>query len=222
MKKDDVLKALKEDEEDGNGEIIDKGKHHSVYYDYNEGIETHFRYEEGCTDRYVADLIHIGSGAAAKGLKKQFLIDVLKKAYGEDYYDAICTCAGIIIPSNGKEFIQMLSATFRNSDDVNEWYQYCEQENVVGRMFRTHQIVFINEAEIAKLAKTLGDEIISEEEEYETGIITTLIHEIRHLMLDTNPFLPEDEFPVSEASEDAVEAFCRQRYTQLGDLRRFK
>lgn len=49
----------------------------------------------------------------------------------------------------------------------------------------------------------------------------TLIHEIGHLMMDTNTFLPEDEFPVSEASEDAVEAFCRERYEELGVLKRF-
>ena len=27
--------------------------------------------------------------------------------------------------------------------------------------------------------------------------------------MDTNPFLPEDTYPIEESSEDAVEAYCR-------------
>lgn len=49
----------------------------------------------------------------------------------------------------------------------------------------------------------------SVENQYHIGVLQTAIHELRHLQMDTNPFLPEDTYPIEESSEDAVEAYCR-------------
>ena len=38
-------------------------------------------------------------------------------------------------------------------------------------------------------------------------------------MLDTNPFLPEEEFTEEMRTEESVEAFARERYETLGDLK---
>ena len=43
----------------------------------------------------------------------------------------------------------------------------------------------------------------------------TIFHELRHLMLDGNPFLPTSDYPVQLASEDAVEEFCREEYNRI-------
>lgn len=37
------------------------------------------------------------------------------------------------------------------------------------------------------------------------GIITTILHEIRHLGLECNPYLPEDKYPQKICSEEEVE-----------------
>jgi len=34
-------------------------------------------------------------------------------------------------------------------------------------------------------------------------------------MLDCNPLLPEDDYPVHLATEEAVEAFCEEEYERI-------
>jgi len=34
-------------------------------------------------------------------------------------------------------------------------------------------------------------------------------------MMDCNPFLPETDYPVSLATEEAVEDFCRAEYNRI-------
>ena len=55
--------------------------------------------------------------------------------------------------------------------------------------------------------------------EYCAGILVTLLHEVRHLMLDSNSFLPEDIYPEEIKEEDEVEMFARNAYDNLGDLK---
>lgn len=219
MTKNEVCNVIKEDEENGYGEILDVTDDYAIYYDYQSDIETTFRFEESCTDEYVKSIIHIGKDAKTRGLKEEFIVNVLKKAFGDDYFDAICTLSGIIIPSTEKEFKQMLNDSIRTSDDVEEWYEWEDNNECVGRMLTCHQIVFINENLIAQKSKELAFSKYEEKKEYEIGILVTLLHEMRHLMLDTNPFLPEDEFTEEMKSEDSVEAFARERYEALDDLK---
>ena len=42
--------------------------------------------------------------------------------------------------------------------------------------------------------------------------LTTILHELRHLQLDTNILLSEDDYPLSLGSEEAVEAYCRAAF----------
>lgn len=219
MKKKDVLSVLRKDEKDENGEILDKTKDDVTYYDYNTCTTTWFRFEEACSDDYIKGLIHIGEHAASKGLTKDYIISVLKKAFAEDYSDAVCTLAGIIIPSNKEEFNSMLKATIRTSDDVNEWYDYDDYEHYVGIMLTEHQIVFINEPVIEREAANISVSDYEKREEYQIGLLVTLIHEMRHLMLETNPFLPEYEFPEEMKDEDEVEEFARSAYEKLDRLK---
>lgn len=222
MRREDVLYVLQMDANDKNGEILDITEESATYFDYNSDTEIEFRFEEACTDEHMRSLIHIGSGAANNKLTANYVIAVLKKAFGDDYFDAICTLSGIIIVSNEDEFKQMLKESIHTSDEADEWYDWEENQEYVGRMFTAHQIVFINENAVAKGAKELSFDKYEERKEYEIGMLVTLIHEMRHLMLDTNPFLPEDEFPEELREEDAVENFARQAYENLGKLRRWR
>lgn len=219
MKREDVISVLTEDEDNGQGEIIELTDEYASYYDYSDDSTKEFHFEEACTDEYVKSLIRLGEAVKGHGLTEQFIIDVLKKAFGDDYYDAICTMAGLIIPSNEEEFRCMLKNTIRTGDDVDEWYEWCENEHCVGRMLRQHQIVLINEEAIQRTAKELAYDKWSEKREYDIGMLVTIIHETRHLMLDTNPFLPEEEFTEEMKTEESVEAFARERYEALGDLK---
>lgn len=219
MKREDMISVLTEDEKNGQGEIIEITDEYVSYYDCVDDSTKEFRFEEACTDEYVKSLIRLGEGVKKHGLTEQFIVDVLKKAFGDDYYDAVCTMTGIIIPSNEEEFRQMLKDVIRTGDDVDEWYEWCENEHCVGKMLHQHQIVLINEEEIRNMAKELAYDKWSEKREYDIGIIVTIVHEMRHLMLDTNPFLSEEEFPEEMRTEESVEAFARERYEALGDLK---
>lgn len=87
---------------------------------------------------------------------------------------------------------------------------------MLGQLWFERNIVAINAASIMVASKEIGDENLdladpwfSVENQYRTGVLQTAIHELRHLQMDTNPFLPEDTYPVEESSEEAVEAYCR-------------
>ena len=87
---------------------------------------------------------------------------------------------------------------------------------MLGQLWFERNIVAINAASIMVASKevekenlNLGDPWFSVENQYHIGVLQTAIHELRHLQMDTNPFLPEDTYPIEESSEDAVEAYCR-------------
>jgi len=222
MKKVDVLAVLNKDMLDGNGEIIEETENYIRYFEYSTDMETKYRFEERISDEIVKQLIHVGDSASKYGLTKDHIIAVLKKVFGDDYPDAVCTLSGIIIPSNENEFYEMLDKSNGVSDDMREWYDWENEEEFVGHMFSAHQIALVNECKIASTTKEMCGVGHLYNDEYQIGIMTTLIHEMRHLMLETNVFLPEDEFPESEKEEDSVEEFCRLKYETLGNLRFWK
>ncbi len=56
---------------------------------------------------------------------------------------------------------------------------------------------------------------VSDWETFHMCVWETIFHELRHLMMDCNPFLSKRDYPVSLASEDAVEDFCRNEYKRI-------
>ena len=61
-------------------------------------------------------------------------------------------------------------------------------------------------------------ESLSAWESFHMCIWETIFHELRHLMLDCNPLLPEDDYPVHLAAEEAVEAFARRNMNEFLDI----
>lgn len=224
MTKEDVISVLKKDEADGNGEIVSIGNEETVYFDFRTDMEIPFRYAECCTNNWLKSLIHIGESAKAKGLTEDFVVEMIRKSFGDDFAEAVCNLSGIIIPTDEVEFNQMRDTCMKNSsDDPKEWYIWDDMQstNCVGRLFSVHHIIFINEPKINNLAHDLSMDLGQDEfhREYCSGILVTLIHELRHLMLDSNPFLPEDIYPEELKDEDEVEAFARNAYDSLGSLK---
>jgi hypothetical protein len=83
---------------------------------------------------------------------------------------------------------------------------------IVGVKWHTQSSVMILLGEIEKTTK----EIQLDEEEgetiYEDGLCMTVLHELRHLGLECNPLLPEEEYPVKLFPEPAVEAWASANY----------
>lgn len=85
-----------------------------------------------------------------------------------------------------------------------------DMDRVIGLMWYEKNIILINVGLIQKTSEEIADEFCPSESQFSDGIVTTLVHELRHLMLDTNVLLSEEDYPYSENAEDAVEEFTRQ------------
>lgn len=77
--------------------------------------------------------------------------------------------------------------------------------------------VFVNLRLIEKISKQEMQKYGNAEVEkmINDGIYVTLFHELRHLMLDSNPYLDETEYPIELSSEENVENFARNIYSNL-------
>ena len=73
-------------------------------------------------------------------------------------------------------------------------------------LFEKNSII-INLKNIEKVSKELNYDKYQENKETQIGLFSTLFHELRHLMLDTNIFLPETIYSAELASEENVEDF---------------
>lgn len=78
------------------------------------------------------------------------------------------------------------------------------------QMAGNRNIIVINVGLIQKSSEDLADEFRSAASHASDGIVMTIVHELRHLMLETNVLLPEEKYPDYEVTEAAVEEYTRQ------------
>lgn len=230
MNKELLIKELEEDEKIENGEIVERKEEGILYYDYDMGEEIFYRFGEFCTTKHLEEITHVGAIAQNHGLTAQYITEMLKEAYNEgtEFEDMMCTLRGIYVISSEEEFVAAVKEVLETTDDtdslkdyLNDAFSYDDFEHLCGKTWYEKQTAFINEKCIWELADELTDEFSSFENEYCIGISTTTIHECRHLMLDTNPFLPENTYPIEESSEASVEEFCRIRSERLQKYKTF-
>lgn len=94
-------------------------------------------------------------------------------------------------------------------------------EGVLGQLWFERNTAVVNMGEIIRAADEVAaqnadlvdiDPFFSFENQVQTGFLTTVLHELRHLQMDTNIFLPEDMYPLDLSSENAVEEYCREAF----------
>jgi hypothetical protein len=226
MTKEYIVNELKQDQKDGNGEILSSEKEGVLYFDYNNDTETFYRFGKYCTEDVLASKIVIGSKAKEIGLNEQKIAKMIFAAYGKEAKDAICTLNQIGIFFGEEDFDEVLNKLNENlmtGEDLSEWMEYHAFENLLGQMYFALQMPMICIDSICKGSMEIAKD--DEEfwcEDYETrfkeifddAIGTTIIHELRHCMMDTNLFLPEDKYPYEEAKEENVEEFGKNNYRE--------
>lgn len=74
------------------------------------------------------------------------------------------------------------------------------------------RVIVDTSSEIAKENEDLYSPYFEFEHLVTEGLLTTALHELRHLQMDTNIFLPEDVYPLSLNAEKAVEEYGREVY----------
>ena len=93
----------------------------------------------------------------------------------------------------------------------DEYAQECiDMDQAVGLMWYEKNIIIINVGLIQKSSEEIADEFCPAKNHIADGIVMTIVHELRHLMLDTNVLLSEEAYPYSENAEEAVEEFTRR------------
>lgn len=109
----------------------------------------------------------------------------------------------------------------RLHEEYSDEYAYEIGEGVLGQLWFERNTAVVNMGEIVRTADEVAtenedlvviDPFFSFENQVQTGFLTTVLHELRHLQMDTNIFLPEDMYPLELASENAVEEYCREAF----------
>ena len=109
----------------------------------------------------------------------------------------------------------------RLHEEYSDEYSYEIGEGVLGQLWFERNTAVVNMGEIVRTADEVAtenkdlvviDPFFSFENQVQTGFLTTVLHELRHLQMDTNIFLPEDMYPLELASENAVEEYCREAF----------
>lgn len=123
---------------------------------------------------------------------------------------AMLVCLNRIIIIDGDQDIEPFTETLGTEDDFPDM-----DGEILGRLWYYENSVVIDVSAIRAIAKQLvaqdlGVFVLSEE--MERGFLVTLLHEIRHLGLDCNIFLPEDEYPLPLQSNEAIEEWARDTY----------
>lgn len=111
-----------------------------------------------------------------------------------------------IIFINSKEEADALAVEYES--------QPFDIENMVGVNFYDDNVIVINAYLLKKSAEEIADYIFSFDEEFSWGLITTLIHELRH-NITYNPIITEEEIPLEEGSEEAVESYCIKTFNDI-------
>lgn len=216
MKKEEILKQLKEDILDEKGEILNITEKGIDYFDYGFSWDDHtifFRYDDFCTKEELKKIIFISDKSRKYGITEEYIASILVDAYSECFIEMMTTLRAIAIIHDIEEMEKVFEfANIANDDGV-------DLENCVGLTVFDSQICVVNEGEILRMNSELNDGY-SGIEIYESGIGVTLIHECRHQMLDCNFLLSEKDFPISENSEDAVEEFARFKWDMIYDNHR--
>lgn len=89
--------------------------------------------------------------------------------------------------------------------------------SALGCLWFNESSVIINMTAIEAAVNSLLEDApeLDKEHEMNAGVWVTLIHELRHLMLNCNPLLPEDELADEPCSEQSVEEYARREFDRL-------
>lgn len=220
MKKQEILKSIKEDE---YCEILNENEDYIYVWDSHSDKEIKVNFIENLTLNMFKEKFYISPYIPKeykfnknKLIKKVFeLIDkntfiTLNKIYF--VYD-IKDLDSLYEYTNDEYAYELITV----EDEILEEFD----EKILGKIWNEKNICLIN-------MKSIIQESLKEyEKNKDLGIYfniydmlnwaiwTTLIHECRHLLLDTNIFLPEKEYPDYLSSEDKVEEYCLDYYEKI-------
>ena len=194
MNREEILYALHQIPEVEIGEVTNDI---CVVFDNNTG--KCFQYEFNMTEKLLASKIEVSDG-----IPRSLQVDVDKLA------------AYLLSNVDENAFLTLECLCFvageQDYDRLAKRYNCCEpydfhSHKEMGVMWFDHNVCIVDVANIAhRIKKTEGDKHLLKTQR---EIVVTAVHELRHLMLDTNIVLPYSEYPEELGRECRVEDYAQ-------------
>ena len=213
MQREDIIHSLKELEAEGDIEILKIARNSVSVYDYQDGKEITYTFKRSKTS--LAKHIHISEKIPAKYRPNKEKVIQYLLALPED----------VLLTLNDVWFLW----DFDDYDDMVDYYDadsaYAADlydDRILGRMWFEQNAALIDVQNIVNSALEIEKQDIAlglygyADMDIKEQTALTLVHEIRHIMMDTNIILPEDEYPIHLASEFDVEDFARSWVEENG------
>lgn len=203
--RDAFLDTIKNDAEKDDVELLSVSDENIVIFDNMEGKEITFTMEEYINPAFIEKKISLSS--AAKEIisySPGYIASILFKNLSPEYF---MTLNKLFIVATEKD-IEALE-----EDLVGEYCGYYDNINdLCGIMLFEYNCVVVNVGAISSVSNEVfaGYDSGYIQSDIIRGFWSTIFHEFRHLMLDTNIYLPEDKYPVNLSAEEAVEEFGNQ------------
>ena len=208
LKKEIIESNIKEEVANGTMEILEQNLHSILVWDDKNNKEIKFSFSEFLNEKTVRDAIYISDT-----IPKKWKIDADELA---KYLWRVCdrnsfiTLSRIIVfwdpwivddeEDNSDPYRQKLE-----DETGDDYANYLAEAPLLGQLWFERNIVAINAASIMVASKEVekenlnwGDPWFSVENQYHIGVLQTAIHELRHLQMDTNPFLQKILIPLKD------------------------
>ena len=205
-----LRQGIHEEATNGTLEILSESGTDILVFDYNDSKEINFHMIPP-TREWLASRIVWGPSLTCDAIPAwtAYLADYL---YRVDPNMFVCLNRIIVIDDSAdrKAIATLLGV---DEDNLPE-----ENEDLIGQLWLQENCVFVYVSALRAAARAVveGDPVFFHyDSEMETGFLTTLLHEIRHLGLDCNIFLPESESPPHLQSEEATEDWAREMFEKI-------
>jgi len=220
MNKEEIVSSLQQLANEGEIEILSQNKYSITVWDNAEcGKELTYYFKEFMTPESVSRKVYVSPNVPDKYKTIFSKKDIAKFLHNK--IDRICLLtmkAVFVLYDSADEFGDECDGYRKKLMDVADGDEYAYEicHETIGTTWWERNICVINASQIIEAVLEMYDEDEYQfEVEVDIGLWTTLIHELRHLLLDTNIILPENEYPIELASEENVEAYCLSHYSAI-------
>ena len=177
-------------------DIFEVTEQQVVAYDLHTETDFAIHFAESFSKETLKALIHVPSEIPAQ---LQFHVDALTDYLWETMdHNAFLTLNGLWYVCSDEDY-----RAIAHTHDYDEAITLPEQD-AQGCMWFSRQVCIVDVSRILK--KNPGADITQLRRE----LMVTTLHELRHLMLDTNPALPIDEYPLELGKEFLVERYAQE------------
>lgn len=205
-----LRKSIHEEAACGTLEILSESETDILVFDYDNGKEINFHMVPP-TREWLATRIIWGPSLTCgeTPARSEFLADYLSRID-----PAMLTCLNHVIIIDDFEDRKAVADLLKvDEDNLPE-----ENEDLIGQLWFQENCVFV----YVSALKAAVNDVLEEnpgfscyDHEMETGFLTTLLHETRHLGLDCNFLLPESEYPTSLQSEETIEDWALEMFEKI-------